>query len=181
MKEELQNPMETVVIYKHEDFTQEFLSKVVPILADIESHNFPKDPYKPEDFWDVMTHPKSTTAILQAKDSSIIGFALVLPANFVYSLSDEFKDRDSTSEVAYLLNIGIHPDFQGKKLVGVLLKTVDEALRSEGYRYLDRDTVTANGYAQKIKKNYQEKIVKEEGPYTVDPNTGEQIYFRIKL
>lgn len=82
-------------------------------------------------------------------------------------------------DTAYIANTAIIPTEQHKGYVGLLMREVENELRSRGVLYLERDAAVENGYADKIQKNYKDRII-EEPSERMSP-WGVQRHFKIKL
>ena len=106
-----------------------------------------------------------TVAVLAYYGQSIIGFTYCVP-----------KKKDKLT--AHIDDTVIHPDFQGKKIVGLIMDVLEKTLLSHGYTYVSRDAAVSNGYADKIEKHYGSRILVKRDH---DSMYGPQRYFKIQL
>ena len=56
---------------------------------------------------------------------------------------------------------------------------LEDVLRKKGFEFLDRDTRSDNGYAEKVVGHYGDRIVFVQDPIRTE--WGEQQYIRVKL
>ncbi len=103
--------------------------------------------------------------LLLKKGEKIVGFT--------YTIPDE-----SVPDAAYIDTTEIQPDEQGKGYVAKLMDILEHEARKRGYKFLTRHAATGNGYADKIAKNYAERIV---GTYEQESEYGHQRYFKIQI
>ena len=101
-------------------------------------------------------------AILKDGDK-VIGFAYALP-------EDE--------ETVCVADIAISAEYQNRGLVATIMSCLETALKQKGYLYMTEHAMVENGYAAKIKKHYNARIIETSdfvGEY------GKQTYFKIHL
>jgi GNAT superfamily N-acetyltransferase len=72
----------------------------------------------------------------------------------------------------------IQNEHRGKGLLGELMSTLETELKKRGFKYLERNALTANNFAENISKHYNDRIIKS---FPLDSRWGPQIFFRIKL
>jgi ribosomal protein S18 acetylase RimI-like enzyme len=108
----------------------------------------------------------------------IVGYCLALPIGRIDS-----KRASERNETAYIMNTEMDRVYQGHRIVEDVMDVMETELRKRGYKYIERDAITANGYAEKIKRHYGERIISENGPHQskIGAQTREQMFFRIKL
>jgi len=112
----------------------------------------------------IFNNPESIIVLLK-REGKIIGFSSALP------------DRDVEGAV-YIYTTEIHPDEQGKGLVTSIVSLLENEARKRGYKFLTRNAAIGNGYAGKIQKNYEGRILET---YENDSEYGPQRYFKIAL
>lgn len=113
----------------------------------------------------IIKDPKNIVVILRTFVDKIIGYSIAVP------------DEDIVG-AAYIYSTDIHPSFQGKGLIGKIMKAMEEELRKKGYEFMTRDSAVSNGYADSVERHYGDRVVEmydHESPY------GPQRYFKIKL
>ncbi|HEX7041780.1 MAG TPA: GNAT family N-acetyltransferase [Patescibacteria group bacterium] len=95
----------------------------------------------------------STSVIFLLNDKGdIVGYTCAYPLS-------ENKTKDD--KTAYIESTAIKPDYQGFRLVGKLIGSLEEALKRKGFMYIERDALIDNGYADKITRSdtYKERIL----------------------
>lgn len=113
-------------------------------------------------------HPSNTVILLQ-QGTRIIGFSYAFPSSF--------RSNEDTAHVGFT---AIHPDFQGQKLLPLMLRLLDEALKERNFNYLQREVRIKHGYADIIERAYKGKIRQQHNYY--DPESEEwKRFFEIKL
>ena len=108
--------------------------------------------------------PESIIALLR-KERRLIGFSCAVP-------------DDDVEGAAYIDTTNIHPDYQGKRYVAELVAVIEQEARKRGYHYLTRNAAVENGYADKILKQYEGRILETSEN---DSKWGPQRYFKIAL
>ncbi len=109
---------------------------------------------------------RNLNGLLRDKNNRIIGYTSI-------TIND-----DGVS--AYIMNIAIDPKHQGKGNVGILMRDMKRELKKQGIKYLIRDSVVENGYADKIERHYGDRIIRSK-TYEHDSSWGRQRHFEIKL
>lgn len=129
--------------------------------------------------------PKSVIVLARDKNTSkIVGFTYAKSTAETYP--EDYPERENSVDTAYIYDTAFAPEYQGEGLVSPLMKELERQLVSKGYRFLERDAAnTRDGlkagketYADKIRRNYQGRILKEEAH---DSEYGPQIFFRMRL
>jgi len=103
---------------------------------------------------DLITDPANTVATLRDESQNLRGFSVAIPISAM--------DTGRTSEgaqTAYIYFTGVEPAYQGRGLVGELMKDMLQQLRTRGYGFIERDSRVDNGYADDVEKAYQDGIV----------------------
>ncbi|TSC68827.1 MAG: hypothetical protein G01um101466_300 [Parcubacteria group bacterium Gr01-1014_66] len=114
----------------------------------------------------------------------IIGFTYAKPT--LKSYPEDFPEREMSKDTAYIYYTVIEKSYQGKGLVSSLLNKLEDELVRRGFSFVERDAANdregeqsgAETYADKLRKNYQERILKEEAH---DSEFGPQVFFRMSL
>lgn len=129
--------------------------------------------------------PDNVVVVIKNSSGKIVGFTYAKPTAKTYP--EDFPERKPNEDTAYIYDTAIEKSYQGKKLVRLLLKRLDQELVDRGYSFIERDSSNSrkNGserqdetYTDKIRKKYKDKIVKEE---LHDSEYGPQVFFKIKL
>jgi ribosomal protein S18 acetylase RimI-like enzyme len=106
--------------------------------------------------------PRTILVVLKDKEQ-IIGF--------VYSMPE-------SDGLARIVDVAILPAFQHKGYISSLMCMLENEMIKQCYEYFTEDAMVENGYAEKILKHYESRIVEThefEGDY------GKQRYFKIRL
>jgi hypothetical protein len=105
----------------------------------------------------------NTSLVLLKEGDSIVGFTYSLPEG---------------DGIARIVDTVLTKEYQNKGYVALLMKALEIELKKKGYKYITRDAVIENGYADKITKNYTSQIV-ETNEFVGE--WGEQRHFKIRL
>lgn len=153
-------------------------------ILEIERHHFGNKAFSEQVFHHYFSNPNSVIVLITDKKTQrIIGFLFTVPAFEAYE--DNFhpdrkiKNQQRLDRTAYIEDIAIHKDHIGKGFAGKLMKTLEDELWTQGYRFLELDALTYNNYAANIAKNYTTQIIEQSDPY--QSYYGPQIYFSIRL
>lgn len=123
-------------------------------------------------------HGVAKVAVLQdLRSNRIVGFTYAEPVQRAYH-ANFHPEREQLHDACYVQNTAIHPDYVGQGLVWALHDQLHRQLIASGYRFVERDAVTQNGYAAKIERHYRDAIVFAV-PHV--SRRGSQVYIRIKL
>ena len=114
---------------------------------------------------------QATVAVLlyEQKNNRIIGY--------IYAFPDT---NDDPQTVAHVDSVALLPEHQGKGLVVALNRRLEEELVKKGYQFATMHVIIANGYAEKIAKNYAERIIAARDIISKYGH-GPQRYFKIRL
>ncbi len=103
------------------------------------------------------------TVVLYAQDGQAIG----------YSQAEQYWSKST----ARIVRTALLPEVQGQGLVGILMNTMEEELRTRGARILERNARTTNGYADVIRRHYKERIIVDAPGW----HLSREQFFKIKL
>ncbi|MCB0354294.1 MAG: GNAT family N-acetyltransferase [Bdellovibrionales bacterium] len=95
-----------------------------------------------------------------------------------FTLSIDRPLQDFPEKTSYIFETAIHSDHQGKKLVALLMRELEAVLVKRGFRFVARDSAVANGYSEKIRRAYGDRIVSSREH---DSPFGRQTFFLIRL
>jgi len=113
----------------------------------------------------------ATVAVLLRKrnDNMIVGCCHAFP-----------NANDDSEIVAHVDSMALLPEYQGRGLVAELNRQLEKELIKRGYTFMTMHVSLANGYAGKIAKNYENRIV-ETYDIVSKYGHGSQRYFKIRL
>lgn len=154
-------------------FTPESWARVKGDILRIEQICFDGKGYSEETFEKDFSRPEAAVVILRNHTGKIIGYSYALPVNIEEPEREEEKD-----ETANIDSTAIHPDYQGQGLVGILIGKLEEELRKRGFKFIEREAVIGNGYADSIQRHYRDRVL---GWRDQDSKYGPQRFFRIRL
>lgn len=133
-------------------------------ILNLEETCFPETAFSEEELREGFESSEYIIALLK-KGSKIIGFTYGKP--------------DSKTEGAlYIETTDIDPAEQGKGNIVPLIAALEDEARKRGYVFLTRNAARDNGYAEKIKRSYGDRVVES---YDNDSVYGPQTYFKIRL
>lgn len=142
-----------------------------------EGEPFPEEMLE-RDFQD----PDTTVILMRDRQTdAIVGFSYAKPTTKTYP--EDFPERPASQDTAYIYYTALDTSHQGQGLVVPLLEKLDEELSRRGYMFIERDAAddkgeeTEESYADKLRKNYRERIVAEESH---DSEYGPQVFFRMR-
>lgn len=153
------------------------LPKVAMSLEEVETLNFGCDGFGASFIASELTDPTGA-AVLLLDDEKVVGYTAAIGAKKAFMMSSHYYGRDSDG-AAYITNSSIHPDYQHKGHVWMMLTKLEEALRAKGYHFLDRDSKADLGYADKVVARYGARVV-----FALPPERtmwGRQRYIRVRL
>src|SRR3989339_624600 len=114
-------------------------------------------------------------AVLLLDGERVVGYTAAIDAKEVYGSNIYYRGRDALG-AAYISNSSLHPDYQHKGYIWMMMEALETALRAKGYVFLDRDTKADLGYADKVVAQYGERIVFANPPENTE--WGSQRYIR---
>jgi hypothetical protein len=120
--------------------------------------------------------PETTVITLDDPNTGeLAGFTLSMPIGKMY------PERESESdETSYIYFTVLQEKFRGQKLVGKLTDPLFVDLANNGYKFVERDSMIEDGYADKISRHYEGSIV-ESYDHTRFPEVGPERFFRIDI
>ncbi len=130
-------------------------------IMQLEVKAFESKGYSEAELEKEFTDPKNIIIVLRDGDQ-IIGYTSAIPEN-----------KDSL----YISSTAILPKYQGQGFVSDLMAKLDTIAVGRGYQYYERHAAVENGYAEKLKRNYE---IIEESEYYSD-QYGKQKYFKMKI
>jgi ribosomal protein S18 acetylase RimI-like enzyme len=128
----------------------------------IEKENFGEDSLDMEMMRTDLNDP-STSLVVLRDDKKIVGFTYAVP---------------ESEGVARIVDTVISKEYQHKGFVSFLMTRLESDLRAKGYGFVTRDSMIANGYAEKIAKHYSDRIVEMRD---VESQWGTQRHFKIRI
>lgn len=150
------------------------------VKADIlrfEKEHWAEEGLEEAELQEMFEHPKSTIIFIKNPEGDLVGYTVAVPVQDAYS--DDFcPEREKLPNAAYICNTVLDQRYTGRGLVGPLIARLEQELKIKGYQILERDSTVNFGYADKIRQNYGNQILKSE-PH--DSQFGPQVFFRIRL
>jgi hypothetical protein len=132
-------------------------------ILEIEYSAFKEKGYSEAELEEFFVEAKNIIILLKNDKDEIVGYTLAWP---------------KSKEEAYIESTAIDETQQNKKLVGRLIGSLEEELKKRGYKFISRDSIISNGYADKISRFYGKRII---DTYDHDSDWGPQRYFKISL
>lgn len=183
MKQQKKNIDEDYEIRSHTPNSSIWRSMRDDIL-EIEQHHFGNKAFTEEVFEHYFSNPNTIIVLInQRLTNRVVGFLFTVPAFEAYE--DNFhpdrkiSNQNRLDRTAYVEDIAIHKDHMGLGLGSRLMKTLENELWKQSYRFLELDALTHNNYAANIAKNYADRIIDQSGPHK--SYYGPQVYFSIRL
>jgi GNAT superfamily N-acetyltransferase len=147
-------------------------NKIRTSILQMEQDEFKEKAFSEEDLQNGFTTEENTAVLLFDDDTqSIIGFTYAVVGSVLYNNTLDKK-------TAYVEDTIIEKKYRGKKLIGIMMKKLEEELTGKGFKFLERDALEKNNYAANIRKHYGSRIKHE---FSHDSIYGPQVFFRIKL
>jgi len=141
--------------------------EIWPAVSKIEDECFPGKGLGEAYLREIFENEKSVVVLLK-QGKEVIGFTCGIP--------------DERGEGAvYIETTEITPVQQGRGYVTKLMNLLEQESRRRGYKFLTRDAEIANGYADKIAKNYEGRILESHEHESEDSMGGRQMFFKIAL
>jgi ribosomal protein S18 acetylase RimI-like enzyme len=160
---ESKEPAPRVLAESLDDITEKWGAIKEGVLK-IEAECFGDQGLTEEEFQNVIKSGGAVLALLK-KGNQVIGFTFGGP--------DENEENTLT-----IYSTAITSSEQGRGHVASLMQVVEREAKLRGYSFVSRHAAKYNGYADKIQKNYEGRIVESSEN---DSELGPQQYFKIKL
>ena len=141
--------------------------EIWPSIERIEDECFP-DKGLGEEYLKEVFGDKNNIVVLVRRDKQIIGFTCGIPDTTV-------------ADAIYIDTTEITSSEQGQKHVVKLMEQLEGESRRRNYKFLTRDAEIANGYADKIEKNYGNRILESHDHESEFSNGEMQRFFKITL
>ncbi len=90
--------------------------------------------------------------------NEMIGFSIARP------VSEILPERVDELDTYNITTTEIHPEYQGRGYVGLLMHMLENELKNRGVRYIERNAKVGNGYGEKVAKQYVGRIVQAGEP-----------------
>lgn len=153
------------------------LWEVARRLAEIDALNFGRSGFSAGFIAREITSPGGV-AVLLLDDGVVVGYTSAMRASSAYASDPAYLGRDAEG-TAYVSNSSLHPDYQHQGHIWLMMERLEKALRTLGYQYLDRDSKSDRGYADKVVSHYGDRVVFAHPPeFTM---WGQQRYIRVSL
>lgn len=150
------------------------LTRIKRKILSLEKDAFGSEAFTDEDLEaDFLDSKNAVVLLYNAESNEVIGFAYAKPS--------EPETEDSPAkpgETAWMWDTVIQKEFRGKGLLGIIMLALENELRDGGFKFLERNAVVANKYAENISKHYGDRIIKT---FPLNSRWGPQVFFRIKL
>lgn len=148
--------------------------KIKSDIIALEQDAFGSVSFSEEDLKNDFLDQKNTIVLLKKEDSQeVIGFTYAKPCD------PETADGPAKpGETAWMWDTIIKKEYRGMGLLGTMMKCLEDELRARGFKYIERNSLKANGFAESIARHYKDRIIKS---FSLDSKWGPQMFFRIRL
>lgn len=119
--------------------------------------------------------PDTSAVVLNDSSGDFAGFTLSVPIGKMYP-----ERSQESEETSYIYFTVLKENFRGQKLVGRMTDFLFEDLAKRGYKFVERDSMLENGYADSISRHYDASIV-ESYDHERFPEVGPERFFRIDI
>lgn len=143
-------------------------------ILQIEKEAFGNEAFSEEEIMNDFLDSKNTVVLLKNNDSNEV-------VGFTYAKPFEPETNDSPAkpgETAWMWDTVIGKEYRGQGLLGQMMSTIETELQNKGFKYLERNALVKNNFAENISKHYKDRIIKS---FPLDSRWGPQIFFRIRL
>jgi hypothetical protein len=138
-----------------------------PSISKLEEECFPGKGLG-EDHLKGIFESDTSIVLLLKKGSDIIGFSCGIP-------------DENVADAIYIETTEITPSQQDKGYVVKMMNQLEGEARQRGYKFITRDSEIANGYADKISKNYGDRALETEDHESEYSMGRMQRFFKIAL
>jgi ribosomal protein S18 acetylase RimI-like enzyme len=148
--------------------------KIKDSIVALEEEAFEVEPFTQEVLMADFLDSKNIVVILKKNDTEeVVGFTYAKP------MEPETPDSPARpGETAWMWDTVIKKEYRGMHLLPIIMERLEGELKKRGFKYVERNAMVANGYAQAIARHYKGRIIKS---FSVDSKWGPQVFFRIKL
>lgn len=151
--------------------------EVARALEAVEKLNFGHNGFDAGFIVNEIMAPGGVTVLLLDGDR-VVGYTAATSAEFIYNHYSHYRSRDP-KDAAYITNSSIHPDYQHKGYIWLMMDVLEAELRGKAYKFLDRDSKADLGYANKVVARYADRVVfAKDAEHT---EWGTQRYIRVSL
>lgn len=144
------------------------------VLMNIEKAAFDDNVASSEERLRMIFGLENTTVIfLRNAARELIGYTCAYPLS-EYGIQSK--------DTAYIESTAIRPEYQGFRLVGKLMHSLETELKRKGFSYIERDSLIDNGYADSISRSsvYHGKVLESYDWFNTYIQR-RQRHFKIKL
>ena len=148
--------------------------KIKDSILSLEKEGFEEHPFTEKEIEEDFLNPENIIVLLKnLENQEVIGFTYVKP------MEPETSDGPAKpGETAWMWDTVIKKEFRGRGLLGLMMNKLEEELKNRGFKYVERNAMAANNFAENIAKHYKERIIKS---FPLESKWGPQVFFRIKL
>lgn len=148
--------------------------KIKDVIFSLEKEAFDEYPFTNEELEvDFLNTENIIVLLINIENNKVIGFAYAKPSE-----PESLDSPAKPGETAWMWDTVIKKEYRGKKLLGMMMERLEEELKKIGFKYLERNAMVANNFAENITKHYKERIIKT---FALESKWGPQVFFRIKL
>ena len=158
------------------DKTRKSWEKIKNEVISLEQEAFKENSFTNEEIEADFLNKDNIVVLLKnnvKNEDKVIGFTYAKP------FEPETDDGPAKpGETSWMWDTVIEKEHRGKGLLGKLMSTTEDELKNRGFKYLERNAVISNKFAENISKYYKDRIIKS---FSLDSIWVPQIFFRIKL
>lgn len=147
--------------YKTSIITPDIWEQIKESILKIEKGAFDGKGYTEEQLAKEFSNPDNIVVVIKDGDD-VIGYNTSLP---------------QSEDTLWVSSTALLPKYQGQGLVSDIMYSLDIEARNRGYEYYERTAAVENGYAEKLKRNYE--VVEERNPS--ESPYGLQQYLKMKI